>query len=150
MKIHSILHSIKKNLTKNPSKREIEKRQKLVPIYLTIISIMTALTKINSIIPQNLTNNSTNLSETESSLELGVQPVLNYLLAIACVLFFVFIIGYYIILDSPSRKIPNILGLFASVCFGSIFTFNLLLLANYTNLERWHLILLFLAFLLIH
>lgn len=145
-KIQEMRSVLRNNLAEKPSKKEIEKRQRLVPIYLTLISIFTAFTKISDSYLENLTYNSTYLSEAQQVLE-SIEKIIQFnLLIMGYALFVIFIIGYYIDLDTINIKRSKFFGIMASFCFGLIFTIDLKLLTNYTHLDVSNLILLFVLF----
>lgn len=142
-KYKKMIHSLRNNFAEKPSKNEIEKRHKLVPIYLTVISIFTAFTKISNNYLENLTYNSTYLSEAQQVLE-RIETIIQFnLLVMVYALFVIFIIGYYIDLDTQNIKRSKLFGIMASFCFGLIFTIDLKLLTNYIHLDMLNLILLF-------
>lgn len=133
---------------KKPTKREIEKRQKLIPIYLTILSILIALIKINGgNYSQDITSSiktelGTNLESFNLLLAIINIIILNFnFMIMLFFLFIIFIIVYYSMLDQNVKK-ANIFGILASICFSIIFSIDLFLLTNITAL-LWKQVLLF-------
>lgn len=140
----SRIFSIRDNLDKKPTKREIEKRQKLIPIYLTILSILIALININGNYSQDILGNiktvpAANLGFFELLLVIINIIILSFnFLILAFFIFILFIIAYYTMLDQNSKQ-ANKYGIGASICFGTIFSIALYLFTSSTGLGWWRL-----------